>query len=180
MQYTDIFKLILVDFKYSFWYKRFFGLIKENRSPSYIRIHYFLLLWLTTCYEYRHTTVPLITLRPVICLILCLTSGRQGDYCRHTARGSWVQFQARSCGVCMLSLCLRGFPSGYSGFLPPSKDKHPVSMLGLIADSELPKGVNVIVYLYVNPVTNRQLVLGAPCLHPVSAGIGSSPQLLVG
>ena len=42
------------------------------------------------------------------------------------------------CGVCMFSLCLRGLFTGYSGFLPQSKN-----MLRLIGDSKLPVGVNV-------------------------------------
>ncbi len=62
-------------------------------------------------------------------------------------------------GVCMFSLCLRGFSPG---FLPQSKDMQ----VRLTGDSKLPVGVNVSgsLSLYVGNVTDWRPVQGVPCL----------------
>merc|ERR1712035_272647 len=64
--------------------------------------------------------------------------------------------------------------SGYSGFLPQSKDMH----VRLIGNSKLSVGVNVRLNgcssLCVGPAINWRLVQGVPRLRPKTAGIGSS------
>ncbi len=72
------------------------------------------------------------------------------------------------CGVCMFSPCLCGFSLGI-----PASSHSPNTCRLTGGDSKLPIGVNVCVdgclSLYVSPVQ------GESRLHPVLAGIGSSP-----
>ncbi len=88
----------------------------------------------------------------------CLTSG-----------GSCARYPAGVGPVCMefaCSLMSVLVPSGYSGFVPQSKDMQ----VGLIGDCKLPVGMNVSVNgclsLYVSPAVNCQLVQG--CTLPSS------------
>ncbi len=95
-----------------------------------------------------------------------------------TSRESWVWYRLGR-GLSVWSLHVLPVSawvlSGYSSFLPQSKDMQ----FRLIGDSKLPVGVNVSVNgclsLYVSPAVNWRLVQGVPHPHPMLAGIGSSP-----
>lgn len=76
----------------------------------------------------------------------------------------WVHISAGGFvpNVRMFSLCLRGFVSGYSVFLPQAKNMHAKT-----GDSKLPLGVSVgvngnLVLLCVDPVMERWRVQGEP------------------
>ena len=100
---------------------------------------------------------------------MCTTQGAArwcgGQHRRITARG----FQVRSppgaflCGVCMFSLLYAWVLSGYSGFLPLSKNMH----VRLNGDSKLSLGVSVSVCLSLcGPVMDWRPVQGVPRLSP--------------
>jgi len=78
--------------------------------------------------------------------------------------GSIPGVGALPCGVCMFSLCQRGFPPG----APASS--HSPKTCRLIGDSKLSVGVNVSVNgclsLCVSPVIVWWPVQGEPCLSP--------------
>lgn len=90
-----------------------------------------------------------------------------------SAAVSTVASQQHQAGVflwSLLSVCLRGF---YSGFLPQSKLMQSV---GLVGDTKLPTGVNGCVCLCFSPVTNWQPVRVYPASLPMTTGIGSTPR----
>ena len=128
--------------------------------------------WLVT--QQRQNTVSWMKKRDkmiiflyLFCIYICyLAAVVQWLHGHLTAWGSWDQFPCQMflCGVCIFSLCLRGFsPGTLASFHSLKTCKLGVRLIGL---SKLSLGVNVsmdgCLSLYVSPEMNCWLVQGDP------------------